>query len=142
MSIETVIAELSQKVHLLTEAINASRGPLVAAPAPAPAAAPAYVPPPVMAPAPAVVTPPLPFAPPPAAAVVVPAPAPVATGAPFTDASGMMQYAVASFQALGPTKGAGLQPIINALGHQNLNDIKPEQYGQFYAMVEQLKATP
>lgn len=62
-------------------------------------------------------------------------------GAPFTDAKGLVDYAMGVYKVLGPEKGAGVQTIIGQLGHQNINDVRPDQYGQFYAMVEALKAS-
>lgn len=45
-----------------------------------------------------------------------------------------------SYKAMGPEKGAKIQQVLTSMGHANINDIKPEQYGQFYAGVEAIKA--
>jgi hypothetical protein len=67
-----------------------------------------------------------------------PAPQPVVSDAPFTDASGMTQYVMQSYKALG-SKGIEIQTVLNNLGYTNINDVKPEHYGQLYAGVEALK---
>lgn len=74
-------------------------------------------------------------------AFVAPAPvtAPVISNAPFTDGKGLIEYVMNSYKALGPQKGAQIQNILTGLGYQNINDIKPEHYGQLYAGVEALK---
>lgn len=99
-------------------------------PAPAPVAtaefAPATVSPSSLAmPAPPVFT----------APVAVPAP----TGAPFSDSKGLIDYVMAAYKAMGPTKGAGIQNVLTGLGYANINDIKPEHYGALYAGIEALK---
>lgn len=104
--------------------------------APAPAPAPSFLPPQS-----APVTPPA--AMPPAPSFLAPAPAPAAPAgpvAPFTDAKGLTDYVMASYQKLGPEKGAQIQNIIQHLGHANVNDLRPDQYGAFFGFVEQLKA--
>ena len=70
-----------------------------------------------------------------------PAAAPVAapTGAPFTDPKGLMDYAMDAYTTMGAAKGAAIQGVLTSLGHANMNDVKPEQYAQFYAGVEALK---
>lgn len=60
-------------------------------------------------------------------------------GAPFSDPKGMIQYVTESYKALGPVKGAKIQDIITALGHHNINDIRPDQYASLYASMEALK---
>ena len=84
---------------------------------------------------------------PPAAAVSMPelpsfaAPvaAPAAVDAPFTDPKGMIAYVMEAYKALGAEKGAGIQQVLIGLGHQNINDVRPDQYGALYAGVEALK---
>jgi hypothetical protein len=72
--------------------------------------------------------------------MAAPAPAPVAqTGAPFSDGKGLIDYVMASYKTLGPQKGAEIQNVLTALGHQNINDVKPEQYGALFQGVEALK---
>lgn len=69
------------------------------------------------------------------------APAPVApTGAPFTDGKGLIDYMMGVYKALGPQKGAQIQGVLTGIGYQNINDVKPEHYGQLFAAVEALKA--
>lgn len=58
---------------------------------------------------------------------------------PFNDGAGLVQYTMATYQAIGPEKGARIQQVLNSLGVANINDIKPEQYVQFYQGVEQIK---
>ena len=91
---------------------------------------------PVAAPAVASMPAPPTFTMPPAAAPVAP---PAPTGAPFTDPQGLMNYTMAAYQEMGATKGAAIQQVLASLGHANMNDVKPEQYAQFYAGVEALK---
>lgn len=59
--------------------------------------------------------------------------------APFSDTKGLSDYAMASYKALGPQKGLGIQTILVKFGYQSLNQIKPEQYYEFYKQVEALK---
>lgn len=138
MSIESKLEALTAAVQQLTQAITAARGGVAgpsSVPQPAVQVA-APVMPPVAAPAPVAMPAPPTFA----------APAPVAapaapTGAPFTDTQGLIQYAMGVYQQLGAEKGAKIQGILQTMGHANINDIKPEQFGQFYAAVEQLKVS-
>ncbi len=60
--------------------------------------------------------------------------------APFTDSKGLIEYVMKAYQAMGAEKGAKIQGVLVSLGHQNINDVKPEQYGALYAGVEALKA--
>jgi len=91
---------------------------------------------PVAAPAVASMPAPPTFTMPPAAAPVAP---PAPAGAPFTDPQGLMNYTMAAYQEMGAAKGAAIQQVLASLGHANMNDVKPEQYAQFYAGVEALK---
>lgn len=90
---------------------------------------------PVAAPA-AAMPPPPSFAPPQPAPVA----APQQTGAPFNDIKGLIAYAMETYKAIGPQKGAGIQNILQGLGYSNINSVTPEHFGQFYAAVEGLKA--
>jgi hypothetical protein len=47
---------------------------------------------------------------------------------------------MASYKALGPQKGAMIQGVLTQLGYANINDVKPEHYGQLFAGIEALKA--
>ena len=109
-----------------TPTVVAAPAPVVVAPAPVAAPAPA----PVVAPAP-VMPPPPTFA---------AAPAPVATGAPFSDPKGLIDYVMGAYKLMGPQKGSGIQSLLTGMGYANINDVKPESYGQLYAGIEALKA--
>ena len=134
MSLESKIDALTAAVAALTAKLESNN---VAVPAPvaqAPVAVPTPVPTPVQvgtpAPAPAMPAPP---------AFAVPAPAPAASGAPFTDGKGLIDYVMSAYKALGPQKGADIQGVLTKLGYQNINDVKPEHYGALFTGVEALK---
>lgn len=151
MSLEAKIEALTTAVLNLTsviqkiEAAGVSGNVPSATPAPVPVVTPAAPAPVPMAPvaplpvaaSPSNVMPPLPSFAAPVAPPVVAAPAP--TGVPFNDAKGLMAYVMASYQTLGPQKGAQIQTILSGLGVQNINDVKPEQYAALYNGIEQLK---
>ena len=136
MSLESKIEALTQAVMALTAQLQNSNV--------APAAPVAQAPAPVAAPAPVVVAAPAPVAPampaPPAFVAPAPVAAPVATGAPFTDGKGLIDYVMGAYKAMGPQKGAQIQNVLVGLGYQNINDVKPEHYGALFQGVEQLKA--
>ena len=135
MSLEAKIEDLTAAIHALVAAMGAR-------PTAAPAAAPAVVtitpaslvpaPAPVAA-APAMPAPPV-FAPP---APV--APAATLPKAPFTDQKSLIDYVMSSYKTLGVAKGAQIQQVLVSLGHQNINDVKPENYDALFAGVEALK---
>lgn len=139
MSLETEIKTLAAAVIALTakiEGINVAPAAPVAQ-APAPVAAPSVTvtvatpePAPVAAPAPV-----MPAAP----SFVAPAVAPAASGAPFTDPKGLIDYVMGAYKALGAAKGAQIQNVLVGLGYQNINDVKPEHYGALFTGVEALK---
>jgi len=137
MSIEQNIAALTAAVIELTNAIRASGTTTV----PQAAVAVTTAAPPVAAhfapqAAPAMPAPPT-FAPP---AFAAPAPAaPVAPSAPFSDGQGLIAYVMAAYKEMGPAKGANIQGVLTSLGYQNINDVKPEHYGNLYQGVEALK---
>ena len=134
MSLEAKIEALTAAVVALTAQLQAGN---VAAPAPvAPTPAPVVQAAPLVQPAP-VVAPAMPAPP----VFVAPAPvaAPAASGAPFTDPKGLIDYVMGAYKALGPQKGAMIQGVLTGLGYQNINDVKPEHYGQLHAGVEALK---
>jgi hypothetical protein len=137
MSIEQNIAALTAAVIELTNAIRASGTTTV----PQAAVAVTTAAPPVAAHfapsvAPAMPAPPT-FAPP---AFAAPAPAaPVAPSAPFSDGQGLIAYVMAAYKEMGPAKGANIQGVLTSLGYQNINDVKPEHYGNLYQGVEALK---
>ena len=71
-----------------------------------------------------------------------PAPEPVpdsSINCPFNEHKGLIAYVMESYKALGPQKGSGIQDIMSQLGYQNVNDIKPEHYGQLFQAIEELK---
>jgi hypothetical protein len=103
----------------------------------APAAPVAPAPAPVVEVAPVVTAPAMPA--PPAFIAPVPAPAPVVAGAPFSDGKGLIDYVMSAYKALGAAKGSQIQNVLVSLGYQNINDVKPEHYGQLFAGVEALK---
>jgi len=142
MSLENKIEALTAAVVALTAKLESSNvaAPAPVAPAPAPVvqAAP-VVTAPLAQPAP-VAAPAMPAPPTFVAPAPVTAPAPQATGgAPFTDGKGLIDYVMASYKALGAAKGAQIQGVLVGLGYQNINDVKPEHYGQLFAGVEALK---
>jgi hypothetical protein len=148
---------LEQKIDVLTAAVTAltaemqSRHSMIAqlqssnvaapvpvAPTPAPVVQAAPVPmhvviPTTDVPAPVAVAMPAP----PVFVAPVAAPAPI--GAPFTDGKGLIDYVMSAYKALGPQKGAQIQNVLTGMGYQNINDVKPEHYGQLFAGVEALK---
>lgn len=140
MSLEAKIEALTAAVVALTAKLESSNvaAPAPVAPTPAPVvqAAPIHVSvvdtpaPALVAAAPAMPAPPT-FA--------VPAPALAPTGAPFTDGKGLIDYVMSAYKALGPQKGAQIQGVLTGMGYQNINDVKPEHYGQLFAGVEGLK---
>lgn len=60
--------------------------------------------------------------------------------APFSDPKGLLAYVIASYNALGAQKGAGIQQVLVANGYQNINDVQPDHYAALYAGIEALKA--
>ncbi len=145
MSIEQNIAALTAAVIELTNAIKAggvtnvpqsvTQGNAImgAGTVGLNPAAQQFAPPPA---APAMPAPPT-FAPP---AFAAPAPAaPVAPSAPFTDGAGLIAYVMGAYKEMGPAKGANIQSVLTSLGYQNINDVKPEHYGNLYQGVEALK---
>ena len=135
MSLEAKIEALTAAVIALTAKLKSSN---VAAPAPvAPTPAPVVQAAPVAAPVTVSVTaaPAMPAPP----SFVMPAPAPAASGAPFSDGKGLIDYVMGAYKALGPQKGALIQGVLTGLGYQNINDVKPEHYAALHTGVEGLK---
>jgi len=142
MSLEQKIDALTAAVVALTAKLESSN---VAAPAPvAPTPAPVVQAAPVAqyatpgggpVPAPVAAAPAMPAPP----AFVAPVAAPAPTGAPFSDGKGLIDYVMGAYKALGPQKGAQIQGVLTGMGYQNINDVKPEHYGQLFAGVEGLK---
>ena len=150
MSLELKIEALTAAVVALTAKLESSNVTAAAPVAPAPAPVVQVAPAPVATPAPAPVAAPVAAPAPVAAAPAMPAPpsfvapapvaAPAPAGAPFSDGKGLIDYVMSSYKALGPQKGAMIQGVLVNLGYQNINDVKPEHYGQLFAGVEALKA--
>jgi hypothetical protein len=129
MSLENKIEALTAAILALTAKLESSNVAPAAPVAPAPA--------PVVQVAPVVAAPAMPA--PPAFIAPAPAPAPVAGGAPFSDGKGLIDYVMGAYKALGAAKGAQIQGVLTGLGYSNINDVKPEHYGQLFAGVEALK---
>jgi len=129
MSLENKIEALTAAVLALTAKLESSNVAPAAPVAPAPA--------PVVEVAPVVAAPAMPA--PPAFIAPAPAPAPVIAGAPFSDGKGLIDYVMSAYKALGAAKGSQIQNVLVSLGYQNINDVKPEHYGQLFAGVEALK---
>jgi len=134
MSLEAKIEDLTAAIHALVAAMGARP---TAAPAAAPAA-PALVAPTPATPAPVAAAPAMP-APPVFAPPAPAAPAATLPKAPFTDQKSLIDYVMSSYKALGVAKGAQIQQVLVSLGHQNINDVKPENYDALFAGVEALK---
>ena len=140
--LEKLIDALPVEVKAAVQEKVASVGqPAPVAPAPAPVvqAAPAPV-----APAPAMPAPPVftPAAPIPTVTAVAAAPTTATVSpsekAPFSDAKGLIDFVMASYKALGPQKGAGIQGVLTGLGYQNINDVNPAHYDALFAGVKAL----
>lgn len=126
MSLESKIEALTAAVQALTAKLEsgniAPAAPVAPAPVPVVKAAPVV--------APAMPAPPVFVAP-----VAAPAPAPSM----FTDPKGLIDYVMGAYKALGPQKGASIQGVLVGLGYQNINDVKPEHYGDLFNGIEALK---
>lgn len=139
MSLETEIKNLTAAVVALTAKLESNNvapaAPVAQVAAPVAAPAPA-APAPVVAPAPVAAAPVMPAAP--SFQPAAPAAAPI--GAPFSDPKGLIDYVMGAYKTLGPQKGAMIQTVLTNLGYANINDVKPEHYGNLFAGVEALKA--
>ena len=140
--LEKLIDALPHEVKAAVQekvATVAPAAPVAPTPAPVVQAAPAPAAPAPVMPAPPVFTPP---APTPTVTAVVAAPAPVAVSpsekAPFTDAKGLIDFVMASYKALGPQKGSGIQGVLTSLGYSNINDVNPAHYDALFAGVKAL----
>lgn len=114
---------LESKIETLTAAVEALTAKFAAVPV-----------------APSVAPPTAPAMPAPPSFLTNPAPVAPAVAAPFTDQQGLMTYIMDAYNNLGQVKGAAIQTVLTGLGCGNVSDLKPEQYGAFYAGVEALKA--
>lgn len=132
MSLEVKIEALTASVNQLIAVMSAAQQSAPSQPVTQPQAV-NQVPAPVTA-APAM----------PALPTFAPTPTPVVApvvATPFTNAQGVMEYTMGAYKAMGPEKGNKIQGILQSMGVQNLNDLKPEQYGQFHQAVEALKVS-
>ena len=138
MSLEAKIEALTGAVIELTSLLKNAPvlGQLVGGAPAVPINASVPAPPVVPAPAPAPTMP----APPSFLAPVPPTAAP-AVVVPFSDAKGLLDYTMASYQILGAEKGAKIQGIFNHLGYAQITDIQPQHYLAFFSQVEALKAS-
>lgn len=137
MSLESKIEALTAAVQALTAKLESGNiapaapvvkaAPVVAAPTPLPASMLSAPPTPPAMPAPPVFV----------APVAAPAPAPAPSM--FTDPKGLIDYVMGAYKALGPQKGASIQGVLVGLGYQNINDVKPEHYGDLFNGIEALK---
>jgi len=142
MSIESDLSSIAKSLALIADhltatvklekpaSINPVTYPPVVEAAPAPK--------PVVVEAPVIAQPaPIPTVP----VTVTPAPAVAAPVAPATASLSKEQFTseiMATYKALGPVKGAGIQQVLAAHGAVNINDIKPEQYAAVLAQVKAL----
>jgi hypothetical protein len=149
MTIETNLASIAASLATIAEALKsripndtrqaaapvAVPAPVAAAPAPV-ATNPVFASP-FAAPAPVATNPVFasPFAAPAAAAPVQAAPA-----CPIADQASLVGYVMASYKEMGPVKGNQIQGVLAALGINNINEAKPEQYAAIFTSVEALKA--
>jgi len=70
-----------------------------------------------------------------------PAPAPAAPVAvPFKDVQELTQYVLNVYRDLGSAKGMQIQKVMDKMGIKNINDTRPDQFNEFYAGVEAIKA--
>lgn len=135
MSLESKIEDLTNAINALVAAMGADRTVVTTTAAVAPVV---HLPP--AAPAPVATPTPAPAMPaPPVFAAPAPAPPAALPKAPFTDQKGLIDYVMSSYKALGVAKGAQIQQVLVALGHQNINDVKRENYDALFAGVEALK---
>ena len=144
MSLESKIEALTAAVIALTAKLESNNVAPVA-----PAVNPIQAAPTVAAPVPTTVTvaavsntvaasgTPVGMPPPPS--FMAAAPVAAVVGAPFSDPKGLITYVMGAYTALGPQKGSMIQGVLTGLGYQNINDVKPEHYGQLFAGVEALK---
>jgi len=132
MSLESKIEALTAAVQALTAKLESGNIPPAAPIAPAPV--PVVKAAPVVA-APAMPAPPVFVNPAPYVPMDAPAPAPSM----FTDPKGLIDYVMSAYKALGPQKGASIQGVLVGLGYQNINDVKPEHYGDLFNGIEALK---
>lgn len=147
MSLEAKIENLSAVIEKLISALESNAVTVKETPA-APLAAPVSVTP--TNPAPSVQTAPAAPAPAPTQMPAPPVFAPVAAleavpepvgtrKAPFDDAKGLVDYVMKAYREMGPVKGANIQKVLVAVGHQNINDVQPQHYCEVWTGIEKLR---
>ena len=137
MSLELKIEALTAAVIALTSKLESGTVTPAAPVAPTPAPVVKAEPVAVVVPTPVIAAPAMPA--PPAFVTLTPFAESARTGAPFSDAAGLMDYVMTSYKAMGAEKGALIQTVLTTLGYQNINEIKPEHYSALYAGIEALK---
>ena len=130
--LEVKIEELTKAVIALTELIGKIEADKTVEPVkPVKAEKPAPV---VEAPAPVVEAAPVMPAAPTFEPVVE-----AADKAPFTDGKGLIDYVMTAYKEMGAEKGAKIQGVLTEMGLQNVNELRPTEYDEFYTKVEALK---
>jgi hypothetical protein len=132
MTIETNLASIAASLATIAEVLK-SRIPNDTRQAAAPVAVPAPV-------APAPVVAPIPTFTAPVAAPVAAAPVQAAPACPISDQPSLIAYVMSIYKEMGPVKGNQIQGVLAALGINNINEAKPEQYAAIHTGVEALKA--
>lgn len=141
MSLESKIEALTASVNQLIAVMSAAQQSAPSQPVTQPQAVnPTPVVAAPVAPVPVAAAPVMPAPPTFSPVAPAPIPSPVAT-APFQNPQQVMEYTMGAYKAMGPEKGNKIQGILQGMGVQNLNDLKPEQYAQFHQAVEQLKVS-
>ena len=70
----------------------------------------------------------------PAAPTFEPVAAPVAD-CPITDGKSLIDFVMTRYKELGAEKGAKIQGVLADMGLQNVNEVRPTEYPEFYAKV-------
>ena len=118
---------LEKTLERIASALEAIAENTKAAPAPVATAAPAPKPEPAAAPKPK--------------AAPKPAPAAPTVDVPFTDTASLNQYVMGVYTEMGAEKGAKIANVLTSMGIQNIKEISPDRYVEFYQGVEALKAS-
>lgn len=137
MSIENNLASIAKSLEAIALALTErkqSQLPLEVVRAPALVSAPTPTPQPVAVPVPLTV--PVPQQPMEVPQFAQPSPLPQGIPLPFSDAKTLLGYVMNKYKNLGPVKGALIQGVLAELGVKNVNEVKPEQYENFYLKVE------
>lgn len=65
-------------------------------------------------------------------------PAEPVSDAPFKNSKELVDYVMTVYKEMGP-QGQKIQEVLIGLGHKNINDFRPEQYGALYAAIEAIR---